>query len=516
MHQISSLSCFALLVGGVAVSIPAGARRRDPQELPHPSGWALAGQRLGPGATALLLGSTIYTAYTVVAVPGLTYSTGGFGLYALTYTLLLAPAAMVFLPRMRDLAAQHGLVTAADCARERHGSHALALAVALTGLLAAMPYMALQVVGLEAALTAMDISPNSMVGLLGIVAVCAVFTAVLLPRGLRACAELARYKALLLCGTLIVAFALVMHNTAGPQQVFTAAERHLTAKNFTLVMPHGSHLAYITLALGSVLAQLMYPQVLTVALATRSSNTMRRAILTLPLWTFSLGLFAYLGLAALALGVRTPAGHTELAVPEILARLGPPWLSGLLLGALAIAALLPAAVMAIGMATLVARNIYSEYFNPTATPKHEVRVARFAAVVITTGGLVFALALNPQDAINLHLLGGVWIIQTVPAVGLAPFTCWFHPRALLAGWAAGMVAGTAMIVRQGFSSVVDVGVGGLHLPVYVGIAALGLNLLLSIGLTPVLNRAGVPRGFDAKTTGTHLPRRGSRFAARVH
>ncbi|MBP0452915.1 sodium:solute symporter [Kitasatospora sp. RG8] len=515
MSSIGSLASFALLVGGVAAAVRVAARRSDPRELPHPAGWTLAGRRLGPGGTAVLLGGTVYTAYTVVAVPGLTYATGGFGLYALAYTVLLQPVALVVLPALRELASRHGLLTAADLALNRHGSHALALAVALTGILAAMPYLVLQVVGLEAVLRVMGIDPQGPAGLLGLAGAFVVLALVLLPGGLRACARFARFKAVLIFGMLAVVLLMATRRTAGPGQVFAEAGRRLSAEGLGSVAPPGSQAAYLTLALGSALAQLMYPQVLTVSFAARSTDALRRAVLSLPLWTAALGLFAYLGFVALALDVRTPDGHAELAVPMLLDRLDAPPVSGLLLGALAIAALLPAAVMAVGIATLVARNIYAEYFNPTATPKHEVRAAGLAAVVIITGALAFALALHPQDAINLHLLGGVWISQTLPAVGLAPFTRWFHHRALLAGWAVGMLAGTALVVSGGFSSVVDVGLGLVHLPVYVAVTALVANLLVALALTPVLDRAGVPRRTEQPEEDRDVQRRGSRFAVRV-
>ncbi|MFF1379126.1 sodium:solute symporter [Streptomyces sp. NPDC058308] len=515
MSNNASFLAFSALVTAAITAAWAFARRAAPCELPHPAGWALAGRGLGAGGAAVLLGGTVYTAYTVTAAPGLARATGGFGLYALTYTLLLAPMALVFLPRMRELADRGDLVTTADFARARHGSHALALAVALTGLLAAMPYLALQALGLEAAVRAMGISPRGLAGVLVLVAVFVVLTAALLPGGLRACAELARYKAVLLVALLVTALVLSGRRAGPPRQVFAAAGRALADEQLALSMPHGTYTAYITLAVGSALAQLMYPQMLLTVLAARSPDVVRRAVLALPLWTLALGLFSYLGFVSLAAGIRTPPGHAEQAVPLLLQGLGAPWLGGLLLGALAVAALLPAAVIALGAATLVARNIYSEYFNPTATPKHEVRVARFAAVVIAVGALAFALDLHPQDAVNLHLLGGVWIIQTVPAVGLSAFTRWFHHRALLVGWAAGMALGTALTVSRGFSSVVDVGAGTLHLPVYVALTALVVNLVLVVALTPLLDRVGVRRRREVVAGRAPVPRRGSPFAVRV-
>ena len=57
--------------------------------------------------------------------------------------------------------------------------------------------------------------------------------------------------------------------------------------------------------------------------------------------------------------------------------------------------------------------------------------------MVKFGALVFVLGLDTQDAINFQLLGGVWILQTMPALVFALYTRWFHRWALLAGWAVG-------------------------------------------------------------------------------
>ncbi|MFJ9657883.1 hypothetical protein ACIRPR_07985 [Streptomyces griseoflavus] len=101
------------------------------------------------------------------------------------------------------------------------------------------------------------------------------------------------------------------------------------------------------------------------------------------------------------------------------------------------------------------------------------------------------------------LLGGVWILQIFPAVAVGPYTRWPHPRAGPAGWAAGMAAGTYLMVREGFSSIVPLGAGAGPLEICAGVAALLLNLTVAVAVTAVLARLGVPRGADA----TDLPSR---------
>lgn len=258
--------------------------------------------------------------------------------------------------------------------------------------------------------------------------------------------------------------------------------------------------AFASLALGSALALPMYPHVLTAAFAARGPDVLRRATIAMPAWTAVLGLFGLLGIAALAAGISASPGNAEVAVPLLVQQLLPPVLSGAIFGALAVGALVPAAVMSVAVAALFVRNIYVEYFFPTATQKHEMRVARIVSLIAKVGALAFVFSLRDQDAINLQLLGGVWILQTLPAVGVGLFSSWFHRGGLLAGWAVGMVSGTLLIVSEGFSSVVDIGVGGFAISLYAALVALVVNFAVAAVLTPILDRYGATRGIDATST----------------
>jgi SSS family solute:Na+ symporter len=254
--------------------------------------------------------------------------------------------------------------------------------------------------------------------------------------------------------------------------------------------------AYASLAAGSALALLCYPHVLTAAFAARGPDVLRRNTVALPAWTLLLGVFAMLGVAAVAAGVTVPRGRSELVVPLLVDLVLPGWATGLVLGALGVGALVPAAVMSVSAGTTFARNIYVEYVQPTATPATQMRVARAVSVLFKMGALAFALGLRRQDSINLQLLGGVWVLQTAPALLAALWVRWFHRRALLAGWAAGMLVGTALVAVGGFSSLVSLpGLPG-GFAVYAALPALLANVLVAAALTPLLERAGVARGHD--------------------
>src|SRR5690348_12849187 len=132
-----ALFAFVTVLGFIAARWRAG-------DLNHINEWGLAGRRFGTVVTWFLLGGDLYTAYTFVAVPALVFGAGAIGFFAVPYTLMLYPFVYVVYPRLWSVAHKHGYVTASDFVRGRYGSQLLALLVAVTGILATMPYIALQ------------------------------------------------------------------------------------------------------------------------------------------------------------------------------------------------------------------------------------------------------------------------------------------------------------------------------------------------------------------------------------
>ncbi|MEO3975041.1 sodium:solute symporter [Streptomyces sp. CAU 1734] len=500
MTEGTVLAAFLAVVGAASLLAVAARRFHRTDTLPSLDGWALADRSLGTGWSWLLLGGTVFTAYTFTAVPGLAYGNGAPAFFAVPYTVIVCPLAFVLLPRLWSVARDSGCVTVADFVRGRYGSAPLALAVALTGILATMPYLALQLLGIRAVLTVLTAggahSPAALLaGDLAMVALFAGLAVATYRHGLRAPAVISAFKGAAVFGSVLAIVWLVLDRFGGPGAVFETAARRLGdpgGPQASLLLTPAQQPAFATLALGSALALLMYPHVLTVAFAAAGPDTLRRTAVALPAWTAVLALFGLLGIAAVAAGVRTPAGSAESAVPMLADRLMPAPLAGIVLGAITVGALVPAAVMSVAAATSFVRNVYVEYVHPTATPKRQVRVAQLVSLTAKAGAVVFVFALRDQAAINLQLLGGVWILQIFPAVAIGLWTRWLHHRALLAGWAAGMGFGTVMVVREGFSPVVPLGAGGPAVEIYAGLAALLLNLAVSAAGTVLLRRRGVP------------------------
>src|ERR1700678_613300 len=431
----------------------AAARWRPADDPMRLNEWGLGGRRFGTFVSWFLLGGDVYTAYAFIAVPALVYATGAAGFYALSYTIMIFPIMFIFGTRLWSIARARGYVSPGEFVRGRYGSQGLGLAVAATGILATMPYIALQLIGIESVLTVMGIGSNSanvFIRDLPLIIAFGVTSAYTYLAGLRALALIAFVKDALIYLTVIVAFIYIPARLGGWGHVFDVASAHLktvdpaTGKPYgsIVVMPAGEG-AYGTLALGSALALFVYPHAATGMLAAKRRDVIRHNAAMLPAYTLLLGMLALFGYLARAVpavnaGVEANGGNSQLSVPLLFEHMFPGWFAGIGYSAIIIGALVPAAIMSIAAANLFSRNIYKEFFRPNASAAEETRVARLVSLVVKLGALVFALELSKTFSINLQLLGGVWIIQTFPAVVIGLYTRWFHRFALITGWAGAM------------------------------------------------------------------------------
>jgi SSS family solute:Na+ symporter len=146
--------------------------------------------------------------------------------------------------------------------------------------------------------------------------------------------------------------------------------------------------------------------------------------------------------------------------------------------------------MSIAAANLYTRNIHREFINKNPTEREESQIAKWVSLIVKLGALIFILFVPTQYAIQLQLLGGIWIIQTLPAVMLGVYTRWFNDWALLIGWLVGTVAGTAMAASMNFTPTYALSFMGYTMPIYTAFSTVILNLVIAIVLTPVFNAVG--------------------------
>jgi SSS family solute:Na+ symporter len=146
----------------------------------------------------------------------------------------------------------------------------------------------------------------------------------------------------------------------------------------------------------------------------------------------------------------------------------------------------PAAVMSIGSANLFTRNFWKAYVDPAIDPAGEAKVAKITSLAVKLGALLFILYLPTQFSLNLQLLGGIWILQTLPAVVFCLFTRWFTAPALLAGWAVGLVGGTYLALSDGLKPLHTLTFGSVSFTAYVGIIALIANIAVAAAVNLVI------------------------------
>ena len=164
----------------------------------------------------------------------------------------------------------------------------------------------------------------------------------------------------------------------------------------------------------------------------------------------------------------------------------PSWFAGFSFSAIAIGALVPAAVMSIGAANLFTRNVWKSYVNPGISHAGEAAVAKIASLVVKVGALAFILFLPVQYALDLQLLGGLWILQTFPALVFALYTSWFRAEALLLGWAAGIGWGSWTAWNNGLKPLATIAIGDASYSFYVGLGALILNIVIAAIVTALM------------------------------
>ncbi|WP_031172832.1 monocarboxylate uptake permease MctP [Streptosporangium roseum] len=504
LTEIIVFSALFLLVSGMGF---VAARWRRPDNLATLDEWGLGGRSFGPWITWFLVGGDLYTAYTFVAVPALLWGAGAMGFFAVPYTIVVYPIVFLVLLRLWSVSHVHGFVTPADFVRARFGSPTLALLIAITGIVATMPYIALQLVGIEAVLKSMGVT-----GHLPIIIAFAILAAYTYQSGLRAPALIAFVKDTLIYIVILVAiFAIPAQLEGGWSGIFDAAQAKFDAtpaQGDGILLNAGNQLQYITLALGSALALFLYPHSITGVLASRNRDVIKRNMSALPAYSLLLGLIALLGYMAIAAGIKPIGTDNNTIVPQLFDKMFPDWFTGVAYAAIGIGALVPAAIMSIAAANLFTRNIYKEYLKPDASDADEARVSKITSLLVKVGAVLCILFLDTGFSIDLQLIGGVIILQTLPSVALGLYTRWFHRVGLIAGWAGGMAAGMLLLYNIGNPATGKLHFAGSAFPleklgldtkmtIYAGVLALAVNLIVAAAGTLIARGAKASEGDDA-------------------
>jgi SSS family solute:Na+ symporter len=503
---------FVVLVVGVLIVVDSAARLKG-HDLSKLHEWGLGGRQFGVVMSWFLVGGDVYTAYTFIAVPALMFGAGALAYFAVSYTLMSNIVLFAIFPKLWRVSAKYGYVTGAEFVRARYGNRLLALAIGVTGILSTVPYIALQLVGMQTVIGALGFTGTGLgahLPLIMAVMLVALFT---VTSGLRAVAMVSVVKNLLIFLTVIVGFIVIPAELGGFGAIFGSV---LTDHLLLAHPPAGSsglYSGYATLALGSAMALFLYPHAMTGILASRSRQVVRRTAFLLPVFSFMLGLVALFGVMAVAAGVSHMPQYADgfrnygpnFSFPALLLHAMPAWFVGIAFAAIAIGALVPAAIMGIAAANIFTRDMWRQFIAPSMSSGTEALIAKLFAIAIILGGLVFEIDLPLKYAIQLQLLGGMWIIQTFPAVVFSLFTRFYNGWALLIGWVAGFGMATNLALLNHLSGAIyTFDLFGYTVPCYIAVVTFCVNVVVATALSPLFHRIASDRNRDMTVASDYL------------
>ena len=422
-----------IVAAGAALGFYAGAHRKMDLEQ-----WAVGGRGFGTLVIWLLMAGEVYTTFSFLGASGWAYSRGGPALYILGYLSLAYVVSFYILPQLWEVARARKLQTQSDFFETRYKSKNLAAFVSIIGVVFLIPYIQLQLTGLG---IIVEVASSGAVARTAATVIAAVVVAAFVfTSGVRAAAWISVVKDILLLGAAVaIGIVVPYHYFHGIGPMFAAIARahpaHLTMPGATKNLGHTWYISTVVL---NSLGLYMWPHNFGASFTARSSDVLRRNAVVMPLYTITLPLIFLAGFAALM--VVPGLSNGDLSLLTVVQRTFPPWALGVIGGAGALAAMVPASIFALTAATLFAKNFYRTIFAPTMS---DARVAQLARVMV---GFVMAIALyfamhSSTTLVNLLLWGYDGITQFFPGVVLGLF--W--KRVTRAGVWSGMVAGIGIL-----------------------------------------------------------------------
>lgn len=415
--------------------------------------WGLGGRRLGTFLVWFLLGADLFTAYTFIAVPAGIFASGSLYFFAVPYVAWGFGVALLTMPRLWTVSRNKGYITAADFVKERFNSKTLGIVVAATGIAAELPYIALQIVGMEAVIEMMFLGLGiaskftEEISLLLAFLVLAAFTFI---SGLRGAVLTGIFKDVLVWITVITVVIAVPLEVGGFSKAFTAAQ---SFKPVFDTLPAGEISAYFSLALGSSFALYLYPHAINGSLSSQDREKLKYSTSMLPIYGIGLAFISLFGILVYAvpsaLSLLKATGNGALAVPALISYTMPNWFIGIAMTAIFVGGLVPASIMAIAVANLFTSNIVKE-LKPNLPSYSEARIAKWTSTIFKFLALGFVFIVPATYAIQLQLLGGMLVTQTLPAVFLGLYTRKLEPKSLLAGWIAGISTSVGLAYYRNF------------------------------------------------------------------
>src|SRR5580704_240084 len=424
---------FAIVALGSAIGFYAGAHRKMDLEQ-----WTVAGRGFGVLLMWLLMAGEVYTTFSFLGASGWAYSRGAPTLYILAYITLAYVVSFFILPPIWELGRRHQLQTQSDFFAWRYRSKYLVAAVSLVGIVFMIPYLELQLTGLG---IIVEVASFDGIGRdRAMVAAVILLAGFVLASGLRAVAWVSVLKdILMLVAAVSVGIGVPYIYFGGIGPMFTAL---IHARPAHFVMPGATsnlgHSWYISTVLLTGLGVYMWPHSFGAAFSAKSSETLRRNAVIMPLYTLSLTLMLFVGFAAILVLPNLRDG--DLSLLAMVRKTFPPWVLGIIGGAGALTAMVPAAILVLSSATVFAKNLFRPLFAPGINDHQVGRIARLTLIVISAISLYLAIH-GSTTLVALLLLGYAGITQLFPGVVLGLF--W--KRVSMPGIFAGLIFGVTLM-----------------------------------------------------------------------
>jgi solute:Na+ symporter, SSS family len=430
----------AIVAGGGVVGFLAGVRRKMDLEQ-----WTVGGRGFGAVLVFLLMAGETYTTFAFLGASGWAYSKGGPALYVLAYLTLAYAVSFFILPQLWQVGRRHQMQTQSDFFGIRYGNKYLAALVCVVGIICFIPYVELQITGVGIILS---VASFDAIGRTPAMVICVVvLVGFVFTSGVRAVAWVSVVKDVLMVVAAVcigIGIPAIHFGGIGPTFSALAASKpaHLTMPGATANLGHAW---YISTVLLTSLGFYMWPHAFAATFTARSADTLRRNAVVMPLYTLTLVFIFFAGFAAVLLVPGLPNG--DLALLTVVRQTFPPWFVGVIGGAGALTAMVPAAIFILTAATLFAKNLYRPLLAPAMSDDQVAGLARVMVVVLGAISLWLAI-FSSTTLVSLLLTGYAGVTQFFPGVILGLYWKRVRTVAVFAGMIVGVVTAVCLMVSH--------------------------------------------------------------------
>jgi len=431
---VSLTTIFVIVALGVAIGFLAGVHRKMDLEQ-----WTVGSRGFGSLLIFLLMAGEVYTTFAFLGASGWAYSRGGPTLYILAYLTLAYVVSFFILPQIWEVGQKYKMQTQSDFFNTRYGNKYLAGFVCVVGIASFIPYLQLQITGVG---IIVSIASFDGIGRTSAMAASVVLlVAFVLASGVRAVAWVSVLKDILMVFAAVsigIGIPYIHFGGIGPMFAALAHSRpaHLTMPGATSNL---GHTWFISTVLLTAMGFYMWPHAFGAAFTAKSGDTLRRNAVVMPLYTITLVFIFFVGFTAVLVVPGLPNG--DLSLLTIVRKSFPPWFLGVVGGAGALTAMVPAAIFLLTAATLFAKNLFRPIFAPAMTDDQVAKLARVMVVVLGLISLLLAIY-KSATLVGLLLTGYAGVTQFFPGVVLGLY--W--KRVTMPGVFAGMIAGVVTVI----------------------------------------------------------------------